>query len=95
MANPYIGIAGLNFFTKNSYSIQLVFYFLYVNMIISFSFLLSNVFRNVKTATGLLADSFLVSGCWTGVQIPNKLKCTLFLDFAFLMFCLVVSDRKD
>lgn len=44
-------IIRLNFFTKNSYSMQVVFYFLYVNMIISFSFLLSKVFRNVKTAT--------------------------------------------
>lgn len=44
-------IIRLNFFTKNSYTIQIVFYFLYVNMIVSFSFLVSNIFRSVKTAT--------------------------------------------
>ena len=50
--------AGLSFFTKNSYSIQIVFYFLYVNMIISLSFLVSNIFSDVKTATGLLVNHF-------------------------------------
>ncbi|KAG0592931.1 hypothetical protein KC19_1G291300 [Ceratodon purpureus] len=44
-------IIRLNFFTTNSYSLQIVFYFLYVNMIISLSFLVSNIFRSVKTAT--------------------------------------------
>uniref|UniRef100_A0A7I4ACZ0 ABC transporter domain-containing protein n=1 Tax=Physcomitrium patens TaxID=3218 RepID=A0A7I4ACZ0_PHYPA len=41
----------LNFFTKNDYGIQALFYFLYVNMIISLSFLVSTAFRSVKTAT--------------------------------------------
>ncbi|KAG0620187.1 hypothetical protein M758_4G196700 [Ceratodon purpureus] len=44
-------IVRLTFFTKNDYSIQIVFYFLYINMIISLAFLASNIFRNVKTAT--------------------------------------------
>lgn len=47
---------GLTFFTKNDYSIQVVFYFLYINMIISLAFLVSNLFRDVKTATGLLVN---------------------------------------
>jgi ABC-type multidrug transport system ATPase subunit len=44
-------LARLSFFTKNDYSIQAVFYFLYINMIISFAFLISSVFRDAKTAT--------------------------------------------
>jgi ABC-type multidrug transport system fused ATPase/permease subunit len=64
-------IIRLNFFLKNSYSLQVVFYFLYVNMIISFSFLVSNAFRSVKTATvvgylyvfgsGLLSSFFFIN----------------------------------
>lgn len=49
---------GLTFFTKNDYGIQVVFYFLYINMIISLAFLASNIFRDVKTATGLLVNHF-------------------------------------
>lgn len=44
--------AGLQFFLKNDYSIQFVFSFLYINMIIAFGFLASNFFWDVKTATG-------------------------------------------
>lgn len=46
-------VAGLAFFTKNDYSIQFVFYFLYINMIISFASLVSSIFRDAKTATGM------------------------------------------
>ena len=53
--------AGLKFFQLNSYSLQAVFYFLYINMIISLGFLVSARFRNVKTATGELARSLLTS----------------------------------
>jgi hypothetical protein len=43
----------LKFFTLNDYSIQFVFYFIYVNLQISMAFLLASFFSNVKTATGL------------------------------------------
>ena len=44
--------AGLKFFTSNDYSIQLVFYFIYINLRISLAFLVAAVFSNVRTATG-------------------------------------------
>ncbi|EPS66567.1 hypothetical protein M569_08209, partial [Genlisea aurea] len=44
-------VIGLKFFTLNSYSIQFVFYFLYVNLQISVAFLVANLFSNVKTVT--------------------------------------------
>ncbi|OVA13317.1 ABC transporter-like [Macleaya cordata] len=44
---------GLKFFTLNSYSIQFVFYFTYLNLQISLAFLAATVFSNVKTATVL------------------------------------------
>ncbi|XAR50077.1 Quaternary-amine-transporting ATPase [Bertholletia excelsa] len=43
-------IIGLKYFTLNDYSIQLVFYFLYINLQISLAFLLASIFSNVKTA---------------------------------------------
>ena len=46
--------SGLNFFTMNDYSIQFVFYFIYINLQISLAFLLASLFSNVKTATGLM-----------------------------------------
>uniref|UniRef100_A0A1J3I5I7 ABC transporter A family member 7 n=1 Tax=Noccaea caerulescens TaxID=107243 RepID=A0A1J3I5I7_NOCCA len=42
---------GLNFFRLNDYSLQLTFYFLYVNLQISLCFLVSSVFAKVKTST--------------------------------------------
>lgn len=42
---------GLKFFTLNDYSIQFVFYFIYVNLQISLAFLVADLFSNVKTAT--------------------------------------------
>ncbi|ESW10198.1 hypothetical protein PHAVU_009G189300 [Phaseolus vulgaris] len=44
-------VIGLNFFTMNAYSIQFVFYFIYINLQIVLAFLLASVFSNVKTAT--------------------------------------------
>ncbi|KAJ6374149.1 hypothetical protein OIU78_029786 [Salix suchowensis] len=44
-------LVGLKFFTLNDYSIQFVFYFLYINLQISLAFLVSAFFSNVKTAT--------------------------------------------
>ncbi|WJX89982.1 Phospholipid-transporting ATPase abca7 [Trifolium repens] len=44
-------VLGLKFFTLNDYSIQFVFYFIYINLQISLAFLLASFFSNVKTAT--------------------------------------------
>ncbi|KAK7317243.1 hypothetical protein RJT34_01302 [Clitoria ternatea] len=44
-------VIGLKFFTTNDYSIQFVFYFIYINLQISLAFLLASMFSNVKTAT--------------------------------------------
>ncbi|KAK6924977.1 hypothetical protein RJ641_009303 [Dillenia turbinata] len=44
-------LIGLKFFTLNDYSIQAVFYFIYINLQISVAFLAAAFFSNVKTAT--------------------------------------------
>ncbi|KAK7388960.1 hypothetical protein VNO78_23791 [Psophocarpus tetragonolobus] len=42
---------GLKIFTTNEYSIQFVFYFIYINLQIVLAFLVASIFSNVKTAT--------------------------------------------
>ncbi|CAN6456039.1 unnamed protein product [Victoria cruziana] len=44
-------IIGLQFFRSNGYSLQLVFYFIYINLQITLAFLVSPIFSEVKTAT--------------------------------------------
>ncbi|KAJ8764066.1 hypothetical protein K2173_004960 [Erythroxylum novogranatense] len=44
-------VIGLKFFSTNAYSIQCVFYFMYINLQISVAFVMSTLFSNVKTAT--------------------------------------------
>nr|AIU41627.1 ABC transporter family protein [Hevea brasiliensis] len=44
-------VIGLKFFTLNDYGIQIVFYFIYINLQISVAFLVAAFFSNVKTAT--------------------------------------------
>jgi hypothetical protein len=44
---------GLQFFRKNSYGVQIVFYFAYMNLQISFAFLMATYFSSVRTATGM------------------------------------------
>ncbi|KAF7838432.1 ABC transporter A family member 7-like [Senna tora] len=44
-------VIGLKFFTLNDYSIQFVFYFIYINLQIALAFLVAAMFSNVKTAT--------------------------------------------
>ncbi|KAL4559227.1 hypothetical protein LXL04_031362 [Taraxacum kok-saghyz] len=61
-------VVGLKFFTLNDYSIQFVFYVIYLNLQISMAFLVAALFSNVKTAavvgyitvfaTGLLGGFF-------------------------------------
>lgn len=55
-------IAGLKFFRLNDYSIQFVFYFIYINLQIAVAFLVATFFSDVKTASGLspLNDSMVV-----------------------------------
>ncbi|BBN10058.1 ABC-2 type transport system ATP-binding protein [Marchantia polymorpha subsp. ruderalis] len=42
---------GLKFFRLNSYSMQFVFFFIYMNLQIALSFLVATIFQNTKTAT--------------------------------------------
>ncbi|KAF3320383.1 ABC transporter A family member 7-like protein [Carex littledalei] len=44
-------LIGLNFFRLNDYSIQVVFYFIYINLQIALAFLVASFFSTVKTAT--------------------------------------------
>ncbi|KAG2675641.1 hypothetical protein I3760_12G015100 [Carya illinoinensis] len=43
-------VIGLKFFTMNDYSLQFVFYFLYINLQIALAFLAAAMFSNIKTA---------------------------------------------
>ncbi|XVF51953.1 hypothetical protein PTKIN_Ptkin04bG0225400 [Pterospermum kingtungense] len=74
-------VVGLKLFTLNDYSIQFVFYFLYLNLQISSAFLVAGMFSNVKTAsvtgyiilfaTGLLG-SFLFEKFVQDESFPNQ-----------------------
>lgn len=44
-------VIGLKFFTLNDYSIQFVFYFIYINLQVVLAFLVTGLFSNVKTVT--------------------------------------------
>ncbi|CAN6277951.1 unnamed protein product [Urochloa humidicola] len=44
-------ILGVSFFRNNSYGVQFVFYFAYMNLQISFAFLMAAYFSSVRTAT--------------------------------------------
>ncbi|CAJ1975258.1 unnamed protein product [Sphenostylis stenocarpa] len=59
-------LIGLNFFTMNDYSIQFVFYFIYINLQIALAFLLASVFSNVKTATVLAYIGVFGTGLLAG-----------------------------
>uniref|UniRef100_A0A7N0VH06 ABC transporter domain-containing protein n=1 Tax=Kalanchoe fedtschenkoi TaxID=63787 RepID=A0A7N0VH06_KALFE len=63
------------FFTKNSYSVQFVFYFMYANLQISLAFLMAAFFSDVKTATVL--GYVLVFGTGLlGFSVFNQLMLT-------------------
>ncbi|KAF6155708.1 hypothetical protein GIB67_007145 [Kingdonia uniflora] len=62
-------VIGLKFFTLNDYTIQFVFYFMYINLQIVFAFLGATFFSNVKTATGLV--------CHLSVLSPFLLECLI------------------
>ncbi|XP_062190893.1 ABC transporter A family member 7-like isoform X2 [Phragmites australis] len=44
-------LIGLNFFKLNDYSIQFVFYFIYINLQIALAFFVASIFSSVKIAT--------------------------------------------
>ncbi|KAK1257281.1 ABC transporter A family member 7 [Acorus gramineus] len=46
-------LIGLRSFTSNNYSVQFVFFFIYINLQIVFAFLSATFFSNVKTATAI------------------------------------------
>ncbi|KAG9150077.1 hypothetical protein Leryth_021480 [Lithospermum erythrorhizon] len=46
-------VIGLKFFTLNSYSIQFVFYFIYINLQVVLAFLVAPLFSNTRTAAVL------------------------------------------
>ncbi|KAJ1438951.1 P-loop containing nucleoside triphosphate hydrolase [Sesbania bispinosa] len=78
---PLALFSGLKFFTLNDYSIQFVFYFIYINLQISLAFLGASLFSNAKTATvtayigvfgtGLLAG-FLFQFFVQNTSFPNS-----------------------
>ncbi|CAL5202078.1 unnamed protein product [Lathyrus oleraceus] len=59
-------VIGLKFFTMNDYSIQFVFYFIYINLQISLAFLLASLFSNVKTATVIAYIGVFGTGLLSG-----------------------------
>ena len=52
MQRTLLGFAGLDIFRLNSYCIQFVFYFIYINLQIVLTFLLASFFSSVETASG-------------------------------------------
>lgn len=52
-------VIGLKYFRLNSYSIQFVFYFIYLNLQIAIGFLVSSIFSKVKTVTGKIITYYI------------------------------------
>ncbi|CAN1300049.1 ABC transporter A family member 7 [Linum perenne] len=71
-------VIGLKFFTLNDYSIQFVFYFIYINLQISVAFLVSTFFSNVKTATVVAYICVFGSGLLGGFFYQSFLEDTTF-----------------
>ncbi|PAN04686.2 hypothetical protein PAHAL_1G084200 [Panicum hallii] len=55
-------VLGLSFFRQNSYGVQFIFYFAYMNLQISFAFLMARYFSSVRTATVTGYLYIIVSG---------------------------------
>ncbi|KAL7179199.1 hypothetical protein ACSBR1_042563 [Camellia fascicularis] len=95
-------VIGLKFFKLNEYSIQFVFYFIYINLQISLAFLIASVFSNVKTAaavayfivfgTGLLVRSLFQ----TFIEDPSfpRIPVISFKPFSSLLTDLCVSSLE-
>ncbi|CAN1262533.1 ABC transporter A family member 8 [Linum perenne] len=71
-------VIGLKFFTLNDYSIQFVFYFIYINLQISVAFLVATFFSNVKTATVVAYICVFGSGLLGGFFYQSFLEDTTF-----------------
>ncbi|KAJ1384496.1 P-loop containing nucleoside triphosphate hydrolase, partial [Sesbania bispinosa] len=71
-------VIGLKFFTMNDYSIQFVFYFIYINLQISLAFLLATLFSNVKTATVIAYIGVFGTGLLGGFLFQFFLQDTSF-----------------
>ncbi|PIA50292.1 hypothetical protein AQUCO_01300794v1 [Aquilegia coerulea] len=68
-------ISRMPFFTKNDYSIQILFYFIFMNLQIATAFLLSTILSNVKKASILAYVCVLgsgLSGFFFRICIENK-----------------------
>ncbi|KAG2649449.1 hypothetical protein PVAP13_1NG542900 [Panicum virgatum] len=55
-------VLGLSFFRQNNYGVQFLFYFAYMNLQISFAFLMATYFSSVRTATVTGYLYIIVSG---------------------------------
>ncbi|KAJ4824173.1 hypothetical protein Tsubulata_111903 [Turnera subulata] len=86
---------GLKTFRLNNYAIQIVFYFLYINLQISFGFLLAALFSNVKKATVVsticvfgtgLVGAFVFNVLIEDSSIPNKWKILMELYPGFSLY---------
>lgn len=75
-------VAGLKFFRLNDYSIQFVFYFLYINLQISLAFLTAAWFSNVKTAAGIHFNPIMVN---TYLLYPYNLQGSY--TYLYFLFC--------
>ncbi|KAK7281816.1 hypothetical protein RIF29_10113 [Crotalaria pallida] len=71
-------VIGLKFFTMNDYSIQFVFYFIYINLQISVAFLLASIFSNVKTASVTAYIGLFGTGLLAGYLFQFFLEATSF-----------------
>ncbi|XP_011047162.1 PREDICTED: ABC transporter A family member 7-like [Populus euphratica] len=71
-------LVGMKFFTLNDYSIQFVFYFLYINLQISLAFLASAFFSNFKTATVVGYICVFGTGLLGGFLFQNFVEDTSF-----------------
>ncbi|KAL7618740.1 hypothetical protein Lser_V15G00407 [Lactuca serriola] len=71
-------VIGLKLFTLNDYSIQFVFYFIYINLQISLAFLVAALFSNVKTAAVVGYIIVFATGLVGTIFFQFFLEATLF-----------------
>ncbi|KAE9601962.1 putative sulfate-transporting ATPase [Lupinus albus] len=70
-------LLGLNFFRLNDYSVQFVFYFIYINLQISVAFLVASMFSNVKTATVSAYIVVFATGLLAGFLSESSISSSL------------------
>ncbi|PIA64028.1 hypothetical protein AQUCO_00201373v1 [Aquilegia coerulea] len=63
---------GLKFFRMNDFSVQFVFYFVYINLQIAFAFLMATSFSNVKTVT-VMGHMYVLGSGIIGAALFQKL----------------------